>query len=400
MAIDRPLARRRINLSYRVHPAVALLGARQCGKSTLARLIAADEPEATFFDLERAVDRRRLAAPEQALAPLSGLVVIDEVQRQPELFETLRVLLDREPAPARFLLLGSASPALAKAASETLAGRLGLVGMSGFDLAEARSAHSGDGQPDWRLLWQRGGFPRSYLAVDDDASALWRENFASTFLERDLPQLGITVPAEALRRFWTMIAHYHGGVWNAAEFAQAIGQNRPAARRYLDILSGAFMVRVLPPWYENIKKRQVKSPKIYVRDTGMLHTLLELGSARALTGHPKVGASFEGFGIEQIISMCGVRNAYFWGTHGGAELDLLFAVDGRRYGFEFKFSDAPRTTRSMHIALRELGLEQLWVVYPGDEEYVLDERIAALPIGGVARLRERLAGSSPASSSL
>ena len=388
MLVQRPLVRRRIADAYRAHPAVALLGPRQCGKSTLARMIADDEPETTFFDLERAVDQRRLTAPEQALASLRGLVVIDEIQRRPALFEALRVLLDRPESQTRFLLLGSASPALAKGASESLAGRVGLVALSGFDLQEAPA--SPDGEPPWRRLWQRGGFPRSYLAVDDAASALWRENFVGTFLERDVPQLGFSVPAEALRRFWTMVAHYHGRVWNASEFAAAIGANRATARRYLDILSGAYMVRVLPPWHENIKKRQVKSPKVYVRDAGVLHALLELDGRHALLGHPKAGASFEGFAIEQLCSLLGIRNAYFWGTHGGAELDLLFTVNGRRYGFEFKFADAPGTTRSMHVAVSELALEHLWVVYPGEETYPLGKCISALPVADVRKLAERL----------
>lgn len=389
--MPRPLIRRRIADAYRVHPAVALLGPRQCGKSTLARMIAEDEPETTLFDLERAVDQRRLAAPEQAFEPLRGLVVIDEIQRRPALFEVLRVLLDRPHSPARFLLLGSASPALVKGASESLAGRVGLVALSGFDLQEAAAGlASADGDSTWRRLWQRGGLPRSYLAVDDAASALWRENFVGTFLERDVPQLGFSLPAEALRRFWTMVAHYHGRLWNASEFAAAIGANRATARRYLDVLSGAYMVRVLPPWHENLKKRQVKSPKVYVRDAGLLHALLELGSLHAVLGHPKAGASFEGFAIEQICSVLGIRNAYFWATHGGAELDLLCFVGGKRHGFEFKLADAPGTTRSMHAAVTDLGLEHLWVVYPGAEAYPLGKRISALPVAGVRGLAERL----------
>lgn len=401
MLIERPLAKRHIARSFGVHGAVALLGPRQCGKSTLARMIAEEEPASVFFDLERAVDQRRLATPEQTLAACEGLVVIDEVQRAPALFETLRVLLDRPAAKARFLLLGSSSPALVKTVSETLAGRCGRVDLSGFHQGETSAA---DPAADWRRLWLRGGFPRSYLAGDDAASALWREDFVGTFLERDVPQLGISIPAAALRRFWTMIAHYHGQVWNAAEFAAAIGANRATARRYLDILSGTYMVRVLQPWHENLKKRQVKSPKVYVRDAGLLHALLELGSERALAGHPKVGASFEGFAIEQIMALCNVRNAYFWGTHGGAELDLMIIVDGRRHGFEFKLSDAPGTTRSMRTALEDLSLAHLWVVYPGSEEYPLDEHITVLPVGGLAALPGRLAlrqaaGTTPAMSS-
>ncbi len=382
MLIPRPQAVRRIVQSFRAHPAVALVGPRQCGKTTLAELLGKEreakdrEASVTWFDLERAADRRRLQTPEQTLSRLSGLVVIDEIQRQPDLFETLRVLLDRRESPAQFLLLGSASPALVKGASESLAGRVGLVDLFGFDLTEVSPS-------DWRSLWWRGGFPRSYLADDEASSILWRETFVETFLFQDIPQLGVTVPTEALRRFWTMVAHYHGQVWNAAEFARAIGAGQAAARRYLDILADARMVRVLPPWFENLKKRQVRAPKIYVRDTGMLHALLDLGSETALQGHPKVGASFEGFGIEQILSCMALRDAYFWATHAGAELDLLVSVRGNRFGFEFKHSDAPGTTRSMRIALRDLGLKHLWVVYPGDETYSLDERITVLPIRDV-----------------
>ena len=373
MLIDRPIAVNRVMAAYRVHPAVALLGPRQCGKTTLSRIIAGNEPQVSFFDLEKAVDRRRLENPEQTLSPLKGLVVIDEVQRQPHLFETLRVLLDRPDSGARFLLLGSASPALIRRTSETLAGRVGLVDLAGFDMNEIPSSQ-------WQTLWQRGGFPRSFLAPDDAASALWRENFIRTFLERDIPQLGISIPAESLRRFWTMIAHYHGQVWNASEFARAMGTSERTARSYLDILQGAYMVRVLTPWHENLKKRQVKSPKTYVRDCGMLHALLETGTFAALSGHPKVGASFEGFVIEQILSIRDTRNASFWATHAGTELDLLISITGRRYGFECKYSEAPGITRSMRIAIRDLQLEHLWVVYPGNEEYELDEAISVLPV--------------------
>ncbi len=346
-------------------------------------MIAADSSPCTYFDLEAAIDQRRLAAPEQTLRRLTGLVVIDEVQRSPALFETVRVLADRPDNPARFLLLGSASPALIAGASESLAGRVGLVDLAGFDLLEA-------GVESWRTLWLRGGFPRSYLARDTKKSALWRENFVRTFLERDIPQLGITMPAETLRRFWTMIAHYHGQTWNAAEFARALGASEATARRYLDILAGAFMVRVLPPWFENLKKRQVRSPKLYARDAGILHTLLGLVGEDDVAGHPKVGASFEGFAIEQLLGAFGTDNAYFWATHAGAELDLLVTVAGRRYGFECKLADAPGTTRSMRVALDDLALERLWIVYPGDEAYDLDERIAALPVAGVPRLAASL----------
>ena len=385
MVIDRPTVRARIREAFSVHPAVALTGPRQCGKTTLARAIAADAPGSTFLDLESAVDRRRLQAPEQALAGLSGLVIIDEIQREPALFETLRVLIDRVGSPARFLVLGSASPSLVRGVSESLAGRVGLVDLSGFDLSET-------GPGSWRTLWRRGGFPRAYLAPHDRASSLWRRSFVRTFLERDVPQLGITVPAETLRRFWTMMAHYHGQIWNAAEFARALGANEGTARRYLDILAGAFMVRALPPWFANVRKRQVKAPRIYIRDTGLLHTLLTLETGEEVAGHPKVGASFEGFAIEQIVNAFDAPGSYFWATHGGAELDLLVMRGGKRYGFECRLADAPGTTRSMRVALNDLELAHLWVVYPGDEAYPLDDRISVLPITGVPELARSLGG--------
>lgn len=380
MIVPRPDAMDRIARSFQVHPVVALLGPRQCGKTTLAREFIAGKTGWTFFDMESAAGRRALASPEEELGRRTGHAVIDEVQRQPAIFEALRVLVDRPDASSRYLLLGSASPVLARGAQETLAGRVGVANLSGFHLGEIGAASTEGGRQNWRTLWERGGFPRSFLALDDELSAIWREDFVSSFLERDIPQLGITTPAEALRRFWTMIAHYHGQVWNAAEFARALGSNRPTARRYLDILSGAFMVRVLPPWIENLKKRQIKAPKIYLRDSGLLHTLLEIPSADAFTGHIKVGASFEGFAIEQVLSCLDVRSAYFWGTQGGAELDLLITHEGKRYGFEVKYSDAPGTTRSMHTAIADLGLEHLWVIYPGSERYRLRDKITAIPI--------------------
>ena len=384
MFIERPTPARRIREEFSVHPCVALTGPRQCGKSTLAGRIAAEDPASTYFDLEAGVDRRRLATPEQTLAPLEGLVVIDEIQRLPALFETIRVLADRPGNPARFLLLGSASPHLVRGVSESLAGRVGLVDLGGFHLGEVDAG-------EWRRLWTRGGFPRSYLAPDAQRSVLWRRSFTRTFLERDIPQLGIAIPAERLRRFWTMIAHYHGQTWNAAEFARALGSSEATARRYLDILTGAFMVRALPPWFENLKKRQVKAPKVYVRDTGLLHELLGLSRPEELAGHHKVGASFEGFAVEQLLAALDTRDAYFWATHGGAELDLLVFRGGERYGFECKFADAPGTTRSMRVALEDLGLSHLWIVYPGEEAYPLDDRISVLPVSRIGTLAETLA---------
>jgi predicted AAA+ superfamily ATPase len=383
--IPRSRALDRLAEALRVHPVAALLGPRQCGKTTLARAYAEREPS-EFFDLEDPVDLRRLSAPMRTLEMLSGLVIIDEVQRRPELFELLRVLVDRPSNPARFLVLGSASPHLVRDVSESLAGRIGFVDLSGFDLTEV-----GSGQRTRR--WVRGGFPLSFLATDDAASMLWRENFIRTFLERDIPQLGITIPAETLRRFWTMAAHYHGQVWNAAQLARSLGASENTARRYLDILTGAFMLRVLPPWYENIGKRQVKAPKVYVRDTGILHALLQVRTQQEVMGHPKFGSSWEGFALEELLAAFQTRDAYFWATHAGAELDLLVLVAGRRYGFEFKYADAPATTRSMHIAIEDLGLEHLWVIYPGHQEYDLTERISVVPVDSVPRLADTIGAS-------
>ena len=378
--IPRPEPISAIKASFKIHPITALLGPRQCGKTTLARFIADQEPS-TIFDLENPVDTQRLSAPIQSLQELSGLVVIDEVQRKPELFEILRVLVDRSDLKARFLLLGSASPDLIKGVSESLAGRIGFVDLAGFQLQEIGEQHR-------NRLWIRGGFPRSFLADSDSDSIQWRENFIRTFLERDIPQLGITIAAETLRRFWTMVAHYHAQVWNAAEFARSLGTAENTARRYLDILSGAYMVRVVAPWYQNLKKRQVKSPKIYIRDSGLFHSLLQVSSIADLQGHPKIGASWEGFALEHVIDTFRTRDAYFWATHAGAELDLLLMVAGKRYGFEFKYTDAPGTKRSMHISISDLELDHLWVIYPGDQKYSLSNKITVLPLREISRLAE------------
>jgi predicted AAA+ superfamily ATPase len=376
--LARPRPLRRIAEVFRTHPVVAVVGPRQCGKTTLAKAYFRGQ-QGTFLDLEDPVDRQRLAAPMTALERLDGLVVIDEVQRQPELFELLRVLVDRPGGQARFLILASASLGLVKGASESLAGRIGFVDLGGFSLSEAGAEHRDS-------LWGRGGFPRSYLAPDDAASFAWRRDFIRTFLERDIPQLGISIPAETLRRFWTMIAHYHAQQWNGAELARSMGVSENTARRYLDILAGAFMVRVLPPWFENLKKRQVKSPKVYLRDSGLLHALLALEDLHQVRGHPKLGASWEGFALEQTIDAVESRDLYFWATHGGAELDLMLLRSGKRYGFEFKYADAPAATRSMTTALDDLSLEKLLVVYPGDETYELGSGIAAVPLAAVRDL--------------
>ncbi len=376
--IPRPDPIRQIEASFQIHPVTALLGPRQCGKTTLARFIAEQEPT-TVFDLEDPVDIQRLSAPMQALKDLSGLVIVDEVQRKPELFELLRVLVDRSGQNARFLLLGSASPHLVKGVSESLAGRIGFVDLAGFQLWEVGVQHR-------NRLWIRGGLPRAFLADSESGSTQWRESFIRTFLERDIPQLGITIAAETLRRFWTMVAHYHGQVWNAAEFARALGTAENTARRYLDILSGAYMVRVLPPWCENLKKRQVKAPKIYISDSGLFHSLLQVSTLADLRGHPKIGASWEGFALEHIIHTFRTRDAYFWATHAGAELDLMVTIAGKRYGFECKYTDAPGRKRSMHIAIEDLGLEHLWVIYPGDQKYALDRKITAIPLEEILQL--------------
>jgi len=375
--IPRPVALSRIADVFRVHPITALLGPRQCGKTTLARMFAEQETS-TFFDLENPVDIRRLSAPLSVLEGISGLVIIDEVQRRPDLFELLRVLVDRPQNTTRFLILGSASPRLVKGVSESLADRIGFVDLSGFDLGEVEAENQ-------TTLWVRGGFPRSFLSDNDSSSLTWRDDFIRTFLERDIPQLGISIPAETLRRFWTMIAHYHGQVWNASQFAKSLGTSENTARRYLDILVGAYMVRILPPWFQNLRKRQIKSPKIYIRDSGILHALLQLPSIADLQGHPKVGSSWEGFALEQIMGVLPNQEVYFWGTHAGAELYLLLRKSGKHYGVEFKYADAPGRTRSMHTAIHDLNLHHLWVVYTGRQEYSLDDKISVVPLKNILK---------------
>ncbi len=379
MWIERERLCQHIDTALRRSRITALLGPRQCGKTALARRFAVGK-KAEYLDLENPTDVRRLENPSLVLEPLTGLVVIDEIQRQPELFSLLRVLADRQPLPAQFLILGSASPDIIRKSSETLAGRIEFVYMSGFDLEEVGAEHL-------TQLWQRGGLPLSYLAQTDEDSAAWRDNFISTFLERDLRSFGIESPPAQLRRFWTMLAHTHGQIWNAAQLAVSLGFSNMTARRYLDILQGAFMIRVLQPWHENIKKRQVKSPKVYLQDSGLLHSLLEIRDQRALLGHPKLGASWGGFALDQIIRCLRIRTPYFWATHAGAELDLLATIEGRRYGFECKYRDAPGTTRSMHIALAELQLEHLFVVYPGSKAYPLGEKITVVPLSGIESCR-------------
>ena len=363
-------------------PVTALLGPRQCGKTTLARQLAATR-KSTLFDLESEPDVRRLANPELVLGGLDGLVVLDEIQRMPRLFNALRVLVDRAEGRSRFLILGSASPDLVRGVSESLAGRVEFIELAGFDLAET-------GVETWMRLWLRGGFPRSYLAAAESDSMAWREGFVRTFLERDIPQLGITIPAAAMRRFWTMLAHWHGQTWNASELGRAMSFSDKTVRRYLDLLTGTYMVRQLQPWFENIAKRQVKAPKVYLRDAGLLHVLLDIRDERALLAHPRVGASWEGFVVEQILHAVRPSNAWFWATHGGGELDLLVFDRGRRIGFEVKFNEAPDVTRSMHEVVRVLSLDHLFVVCPGRDAYPVDSHISVVPVRDAPDLRQRI----------
>jgi predicted AAA+ superfamily ATPase len=351
---------------------VALIGPRQSGKTTLAQLFVPPD-SVNYFDLEDPVSLIRLEEPMTALRDLTGLVVIDEIQRLPDLFPLLRVLADRRPLKARFLILGSASPDLVREASESLAGRLETISVSGFNLAEV-------GQGELNRHWLRGGFPLSFLAGNNANSQIWRKNFIQTFLERDLPQWGVQIPAATLMRFWTMLAHYHGQTWNASEASRSFGVSDMTVRRYLDILAGVFMIRVLQPWYANIHKRQVKSPKIYFRDSGLLHTLLGIHSELDLYTHPKIGASWEGYAIEETIKAVRPDEAYFWRTHNGAELDLMLLKDGKRIGVECKRKDAPRLTPSMKIAMEDLQLDRLIVFYPGERAYPLAERIEVMPL--------------------
>ena len=356
-------------------PAVALVGPRQIGKTTLARALQGSG-SSNWFDLEDPQVEAQMAAPMVALKDLRGLVVIDEVQHAPNLFKVLRVLIDRPDNPARFLLLGSASPALLRQSSESLAGRLEVIEAGGFTLDET-------GARDAAALWWRGGFPRSFTATGDEASRIWRREFIRTVVERDLPQLGMTVAAPALYRFWSMLAHYHGQTWNSADPARSLGVNESTVRRYLDWLTQAYLVRQLQPWFVNLGKRQIKAPKIYLRDSGLLHELLGIADLGALARHPKCGASWEGFALDQVLRIARPDQAYFWATQAGAELDLLMFKDGRRVGVEFKRTDAPQITPSMRIALHDLALDTLYVVYPGDRRYALAQRVEAVPLAAL-----------------
>lgn len=360
-----------INQYLRTHPIVAMLGPRQCGKTTLAKMYSSSTStfdQQNYFDLEDPTDLQRLSTPKLTLDNLNGLIVIDEIQLNGDLFPILRVLVDKTQNNQKYLILGSASRELINKTSETLAGRIAYIEITPFSLVEAKE------QPK---LWLRGGFPKSYLAENNEDSWDWREFYITTFLERDIPKLGINIPSVMLRRFWTMIAHYHGQIFNYSELARSLNVSDATIRRYLDILSGTFMVRQLQPWWENIKKRQVKAPKVYIRDSGIFHSLLDIRSQYDLERHPKLGASWEGFALEEVIRAYKAKphECFFWATHSGAELDLLIVRGSKKFGFEFKYGDAPKLTKSMKIAMEDLSLDSITVIYPGSVNYRLSENI-------------------------
>lgn len=357
-----------IDTSFLVNPVCALLGPRQCGKTTLSiQYMKMSNLQNHFFDLEDPIDLAKLDNPKLTLEPLEGLIVIDEIQRKEELFPFLRVLVDKFPKK-RILVLGSASPDLIRQSSETLAGRISYVEMTPFNINEVN---------DVKKLWYRGGFPKSYLASSEIISSNWRKSYIRTFLERDIRNLGFDIPPQTMRRFWAMLAHYHGQIFNASEIGRSINVSYKTSDRYLDILTGTFMIRRLSPWFENLSKRQVKSPKIYFRDSGLLHTILGLENQYDLLNHPKLGASWEGMALEQVIKNMGVENddCYFWATQGGAELDLLIFKNSKRLGFEIKFTDFPKITKSMRIAIEDLGLDKLTIIIPSKEKFKLEENI-------------------------
>jgi len=375
MLIERVSLKIEVEKALKRSRVIALTGPRQCGKTTLARTFISPD-SLNYFDLEDPISLARLDEPMTALRDLQGTVVIDEIQHKPELFQVLRVLADRKPLPAKFLILGSASQNLLSQSSESLAGRLETIIMSGFGLEET-------GIKSQAIHWLRGGFPLSFLAISEEDSLIWRKNFIQTFLERDVPRLGFNIPATTLLRFWTMVSHYHGQIWNAAELARSLGVNESTTRRYLDLLESVFMVHQIKPWHANLKKRQVKSPKVYLRDSGLLHQLLGIRSFKDLLNHPKCGASWEGYAIEEIIKVVRPDETYFWATHSGAELDLLMIKDGQKMGIELKRMDAPRITPSMRIAIDDLKLDSLAVIYPGDRRYLLSDNITVIPLNSI-----------------
>lgn len=382
MEIKRTAEIEILNSLVRNNPVVAILGPRQCGKTTLSRQFASQwKSEATFFDLEHPRDVQRLEEPMLALESLSGLIVIDEIQRKPDLFPVLRVLADRNKK-AKYLILCSASRDLIRQSSETLAGRISYLEIGGFSSLLV-------GESKTEKLWIRGTFPRSFLAPNEAASYQWRQDFISTFLERDVPQLGFNIPAKALGRFWRMLAHYHGQVFNASEIGRSLEVSDHTAQRYLDLLSGTFMVRQLRPWYANTKKRLVKRPKIYFRDSGILHALFALENKKDVLSHPKLGASWEGFALEEAVRTAGLKEeeVFFWSVHSAAEVDLVFPKKGRLYGLEVKYVQAPRVTNSMRSAMAELSLSHLWIIYPGKVSYPLDKNITVIPMSDLNKIK-------------
>jgi len=365
-----------LNTRFRNNPIVAILGPRQCGKTTLARQFADQWPkDVTFFDLENPRDLRRLEEPLLALENQEGLIVLDEIQRTPDLFPVLRVLADRPNKKTKFLILGSASRDLMRQSSESLAGRISYLEIGGFTLDLVGTAKK-------EKLWIRGAFPRSFLASSEAASYQWRQDFIATFLERDIPQLGFNIPSKSLGRFWKMLAHYHGRIFNASEIGKSLAVSDHTAQRYLDLLSGTFMVRQLRQWNYNTKKRIIKTPKIYFRDTGILHALFDLPEKKDVLSHPKLGASWEGFALEETIQAIRLKEneIFFWGVHASAEIDLVFQKNGRLYGIEFKYAQAPGFTSSMRMASEELALKHLWVIYPGSEAYALNKNVTVIPL--------------------
>lgn len=387
MKIARTWHVHRLRDLLRRYPVVALLGARQVGKTWLARqIVAAEKGPTHYFDLEDPADHQLFVEPALALRQFEGLVVLDEIQRFPGLFPVLRVLADRPGSPARFLVLGSASPELLRHGAETLAGRIAFHELPGFDFQEA-------GEGSLQRLWLRGGFPMSFLSRTDTQSLEWRKFFVRTFLERDVPALGIALPPEAMWRFWTMLAHYHGQTFNASELARSFGISHTTVQRYLDILTGAFVITQLRPWAENVGKRVVKAPKIYVTDSGLFHALMDVRSLDALRVHPKLGASWEGLLLHQVLQQLSIRREerFFWATHGGAELDLLVLQQGHRVGFEFKRTELPRVTASMRVALETLRLDRLLLVHAGSRSFDLEPAVRAVAASSLVRELRQIA---------
>jgi len=368
--INRSIDHAKIIKLIDAFPVTAILGPRQCGKTTLARNIHHDH----YFDLENPIDLARLDHPQLALEDLTGLIVIDEIQRLPDLFPLLRYLVDHHPGQ-KYLILGSASRDLIRQSSETLAGRIAYFYLGGFRLQDV-------GAEQFKDLWVKGGFPDAFTPVDEEQSRVWRQHFITNFLERDIPQLGIHISARTLRRFWTMLSHYHSQVINYSEFGRSFGISDVTVRKYMDILEGTFMLRILQPWHVNLGKRLVKRPKIYIKDSGIFHTLTNIDNYKQLVSHPKLGASFEGFALECLCRQIDKNDndLYFYSVHSGSELDLFWQAKGKNWGAEFKYTDAPRLTQSMKTVQEDLELSHLWVVYPGKMTYRITETITALSL--------------------